>query len=327
MKALCPKKADTSPSQALSEIATNITPQPSSDGAYFASHTNTCNQVKQSIPFSQHSQTKMKMLVAFSYIGGKGPILNFLKQLLPEQCEVFCEPFCGSARVLLNRKPANTEIINDIDPNITLFFHTIQDPEAFKQFKYIIERTPYSLKEFSLALHQRTNPTAWCIALLQSLGSRGLSPKARPSSWGRRLTPDSKWIRWIAGLDLLHKRLQHVRIENRDATQCIKEWDSPNTVFYIDPPYPLATRYAQHVRYDHEMLDEQHEELINLLPSCKARIALSSYPNKIYDQLLKYGWKRIDKPVACNLVGRVGSLKGANAISTHRRIECVYLNY
>ncbi|MGI0496138.1 DNA adenine methylase [Limnospira platensis] len=38
------------------------------------------------------------------------------------------------------------------------------------------------------------------------------------------------------------ERLEKVRISCEDAIKCIERWDSPDTLFYCDPPYPGSTQ-------------------------------------------------------------------------------------
>lgn len=62
----------------------------------------------------------MGKVIAFGWYGGKFNHLNWLLPLLPEATH-YCEPFGGSAAVLLNRKPAPVETYNDIDGEVINF--------------------------------------------------------------------------------------------------------------------------------------------------------------------------------------------------------------
>ena len=66
----------------------------------------------------------MGKLIAFGWYGGKFNHLNWLLPLLPEATH-YCEPFGGSAAVLLNRKPASLETYNDIDGEVVNFFQVL----------------------------------------------------------------------------------------------------------------------------------------------------------------------------------------------------------
>ncbi|NIR17121.1 DNA adenine methylase, partial [Candidatus Bathyarchaeota archaeon] len=38
-------------------------------------------------------------------------------------------------------------------------------------------------------------------------------------------------------LQKIHERLQNVYIDHLDFLRCIKNWDTPDTFFFMDPPY------------------------------------------------------------------------------------------
>jgi hypothetical protein len=71
-------------------------------------------------------------------------------------------------------------------------------------------------------------------------------------------------------------------------------WNNEQTVLYVDPPYPLATRRSGH-RYDHELTDAEHDVLLNILLRLQCRILLSTYPNELYRyKLTLAGWRLIE---------------------------------
>ena len=59
----------------------------------------------------------MRHVIAFGWYGGKFSHLKWLLPLLPS-CQHYCEPFGGSAAVLLNRAPSPVETYNDIDGEV-----------------------------------------------------------------------------------------------------------------------------------------------------------------------------------------------------------------
>lgn len=66
------------------------------------------------------------------------------------------------------------------------------------------------------------------------------------------------------------------------------------TVIYLDPPYPLSARRCDRKRYPNEMTDEDHCRLLDTIRRMgNFRIAISSYPNEMYDIMLS-GWRRIE---------------------------------
>jgi DNA adenine methylase len=123
----------------------------------------------------------------------------------------------------------------------------------------------------------------------------------------------SRWLNRIDALWAVSERLRGVQIENRDAIDVIRQYDSPDTLFYLDPPYPHESRGDVH-SYAYEMTERDHEKLAEVLHSIKGRAALSGYRSPLTDRL--YGdWTRVDAPPAI-----IHSVKKP-------RIESLWINY
>src|SRR5215204_4898005 len=90
-----------------------------------------------------------KRRIVFGWYGGKFNHLDWLLPLLPA-AHHYCEPFSGSAAVLLNRIPAPVETYNDIDGELVNFFRVLREwPEELAR---IIALTPFSREEFHRAI-------------------------------------------------------------------------------------------------------------------------------------------------------------------------------
>lgn len=70
-------------------------------------------------------QQRRGKLIAFGWYGGKFSHLDWLLPLLPK-CHHYCEPFAGSAAVLLNREPSPVETYNDLDGEVVNFFRALR---------------------------------------------------------------------------------------------------------------------------------------------------------------------------------------------------------
>jgi DNA adenine methylase len=81
-----------------------------------------------------------------------------------------------------------------------------------------------------------------------------------------------------------------VAIEEMPALDLIRRQDTPDTLFYCDPPYLHETRAATDA-YAHEMTEADHRALLAALLACKAKVMLSGYPSPLYDNALS-GWTR-----------------------------------
>ena len=101
----------------------------------------------------------------------------------------------------------------------------------------------------------------------------------------------SSWLTAIEGLPAIHERLRGVVITCKDAIKVIEQQDSPDTWFYLDPPYLHESRVSTSA-YDDEMDTEQHELLLSTLSRLQGKFSLSGYPSDLYEEYSRtYGWR------------------------------------
>lgn len=233
-------------------------------------------------------------VIAFGWYGGKFSHLDWLLPLLPQTVH-YCEPFGGSAAVLLNRLPAAVETYNDIDGEVANFFRVLRDQkDALIQ---AIGLTPFSREEFRLAIAEPL------VAITDLERARrffvrarqvrtGLAQTASEGRWANCLLTSragmagavSRWLGSVEGLSEIVQRLLRVQIENDDALAVISRYDSPDTLFYCDPPYVHEAR-TDAKAYAYEMTDVQHRQLAALLHTVQGKVALSGYPCDLMDEL------------------------------------------
>ena len=106
------------------------------------------SSTRRSVPPPLSQLSGRKKLILFGWYGGKFSHLGWLLPLLPD-CHHYCEPFAGSAAVLLNRSPSAVETYNDLDGEVCNFFRVMRDePEELARK---IGLTPFSREEFGQA--------------------------------------------------------------------------------------------------------------------------------------------------------------------------------
>jgi len=243
-------------------------------------------------------------LIAFGWYGGKFSHLKWLLPLLPE-CHHYCEPFGGSAAVLLNRVPSPVETYNDIDGEVVNFFSVLRDRR--EELVEKIALTPFSREEFFKAVSpQEGTPSAVERARLFYVRARqartGLAQTASLGRWAncKRTTRAgmsgvvSRWLGAVEDLPQIALRLLRVQIENRPAEEVIRLYDDSDTFFYCDPPYPHASR-GDSKAYSYEMTDAQHRRLATLLRSCQGKVAVSGYRCDLMDEIYT-GWRSVEAP-------------------------------
>jgi DNA adenine methylase len=261
--------------------------------------------------------------IVFGWYGGKFSHLEWLLPQLPE-AHHYCEPFSGSAAVLLNRDPSPVETYNDVDGQVVNFFRMLRDhgPELERS----IALTPFSREEY----HRAVSGSAVGITDLER--ARRFYIRARQTRTGLAQTASlGRWAnckdtsragmsgvvsRWLGGVEALAEiasRLIRVQIENRPALDVIRLYDSKKTLFYCDPPYLHDTR-GDSKAYGFEMQESEHIELAAALNRCKGTVAISGYRNRLMDKLYK-DWRRFDAPAkACHSIKKV-------------RQESLWMNY
>jgi DNA adenine methylase len=243
--------------------------------------------------------------IAFGWYGGKYSHLDWLLPLLPE-CHHYCEPFAGSAAVLLNRSPAPVETYNDVDGEVANFFRMLRDQseELVRQ----IGLTPFSREEFYLACQplpvevtELERARRFFVRARQV--RTGLAQTASVGRWANCKNTSragmsgvvSRWLGSVEQLPGIAERLLRVQIENRPAIEVIELYDSDQTLFYCDPPYVHGTR-TDSKAYGFEMSDKEHRTLAKCLKNVRGRVALSGYRGTLYEELFS-SWKRIDAPI------------------------------
>jgi len=261
--------------------------------------------------------------IAFGWYGGKFNHLDWLLPLLP-RCRHYCEPFGGSAAVLLNRKPSPIETYNDIDGDVVNFFRVLRDrPEELKR---AIALTPFSREEFYLAVTESQAQAsdlerARRFYIRARQARTGLAQTATLGRWANCKNTSragmsgvvSRWLGGVEALDEIAARLLRVQIENRPAVDVIKLYDSSDTLFYCDPPYLHETRGDKNA-YGFEMDIAAHKELADVLQKARGKVAVSGYRCDVMDRFFK-GWRRFDAPKKqCHSIKQI-------------RQECLWMNY
>ena len=243
------------------------------------------------------------------YHGGKFRLADWIISHFPKH-ETYVEPFGGGASVLLSKTPSRMEVYNDLDSDIVNFFEILRDQQLAEELAQQIELTPYSRVEFLNARDETSDRIERARRLVvraqMGFGSAG----ATRAKTGFRLDTARSgsdivtiWQRQPEIIIQAAARLKKVLIENRDAIKVIQDHDREDTLFFIDPPYVHETRTIGDRAYRHEMTNADHEQLINVLNSCKGKIILCGYDHPIYEAL---NWKKVIKSVAA--AGQSGSV-------------------
>jgi site-specific DNA-adenine methylase len=151
---------------------------------------------------------------------GKKRLADRLVALLPAH-KTYVEPFAGSAAVLFAKDPADTEVINDADPEIA---------QAFRLIKRLTRKQIEQLQGMKWTGDEATFKRLIDASPADDVG------KLR----GKSFNPGSHGVpaRTVDRIEAFAPRLKNVRIYGGDYATVVKKYDGPDTVFFFDPPYP-----------------------------------------------------------------------------------------
>lgn len=234
------------------------------------------------------------------YFGGKWAIAPWVMQHLPADHRIYVEPFGGAASVLLRKPRSKIEVYNDLDEEIVGIFNVVQDPVQCAALIRRLRRTPYSRCDFERSFLPTSDPIVRAqraiIRCFMAFHHGSLfDPKKRTFADARHKTGHSKsheWVSYPRHLVAIQKRLSGVIIERRDALDVMRAQDSPDTLFFVDPPYEPSTR--SDTGYRHELDETQHVALLERLRTLKGMVVLAGYPSGLYDTVL-HDWHRVHR--------------------------------
>ena len=233
------------------------------------------------------------------YYGSKFRLGRWIISHFPAH-EHYVEPFGGGGSVLFQKTPSRVETYNDLDGDVVNFFRVLRD--RADELVRSIRLTPWSRTEFELSLNPADDQLERARRLYVRLKmSMHGGTVAIPSNFRRHKSKCSAAtsVRPQAVYDAA-KRLLQVQIENRDAVKLIEEMDSPETLFYLDPPYVTSTR-TDKKRYAHELTDDGHRLIASVVEKVRGFVVLSGYACELYRELYEdRGWRRIDVDAIAN---------------------------
>jgi DNA adenine methylase len=245
---------------------------------------------------------EMKTPSPINWFGGKSRLASRIVEHFPNH-HTYCEPFGGSAAVLLAKAPAKVEIYNDVDRELVNFFAVLRDPVLFAKLREAVEHTPYARAEFGLSKQKSDDPVEaarrFIVRSRQSFGGKGgeWSFSVRGSHAGMASSVQ-RWRKGIECLPAVHKRFRNVQIECDNWQSVLSRYDSTGTLFFVDPPYIPETRVSG--RYRYELTHNDHREIVARLLTFQGMIVLSGYKHETYTPLERAGWKRIDYKTRTN---------------------------
>jgi len=271
------------------------------------------------------------MKPAFSYYGGKQRIAGKIIPYIHKHT-VYAEPFCGGATILFRKprpKVTNTthyrEYINDLNGLVFNFFDVLSRRgnelaeriavypmcEQHHRESLKICKNPEGVEELDLAI-------AFFVNIQQSFSNQ------LNTGWKRAVYSRNTGATWAKNSILFDyvERMKSVGVSNTDALKFIKQFDSPQTFFYCDPPYPGANQghYGGYTR-------EDFYALIDIIDKSQSNAIISCYPMDGCLDNVQSKWEivEIEASMSSSKVDNIERSKEAVKRTGHKRTEVLYI--
>lgn len=213
----------------------------------------------------------------------------------------YVEPFIGAGHVFFHKNPSEHEVINDLDKDIYTIFKGFKKYDG-SEISHDINGS-YTKKEYNNIVEAK--PTTNYHKFIQLLLRYKLSFSARGKSFGNKRPLRSNYNR------VYNDRLKNTTILNKSFEKVVEEYDSPNTLFYLDPPYENSDNL-----YTHASLPIK--DVYDVMKNIKGKFIISYNDSKEAKELFKnYNIKKI----------KTKYTKGTEGGQHHERTELIITNY
>ncbi|QKF86128.1 type II DNA methyltransferase [Campylobacter blaseri] len=198
---------------------------------------------------------------------------------MPEHTR-YVEVFGGAMSVFYQKEPSKIEVVNDINGDLINLHKVIRTrPQSIEMVLRTMFRSRelfYDIKNGRIKPRSNIERAALYYYLIStSFGSKGDNFAMGKSRAGKNI-----YRSFIAH----SKRLKRALIENLSYEKLIKEYDSDETLFYLDPPYVGTENYYKMVN---GFTIKDHELLANLLKEIKGKFILSYNDCEVVRELYK----------------------------------------
>lgn len=199
----------------------------------------------------------------FGYPAGKSRMKEGLIKMFPPHT-TYVEPFCGSAAVFFAKDRVDREVLNDRDPEVIETLRTISTMSKADGTRLLAMDWKGDRRKFKQVLDSKPGSKLGKLHrfLYLSLYSYGLMRRHfNPGLQGHTGGIAQRAVKRV-------ERLKGVTFRNGDYASVVREFDSKDTLFFMDPPYP---------GYDVKIGERQFDEsaFVDLLKSLKGKFVVT----------------------------------------------------
>ena len=195
--------------------------------------------------------------------GRKKSIQNVIKNIAPKEFNKYVEPFVGAGDVYfkMNLDPNTPAVINDLDSEISTAFKILKNNPSIDnidRFKTMsLEQVRAFMKKSSSSPIDKLAKIIYDLCATFSGIGQGTKIYKNPN-----IEPKLRKIPKYA------EYMKNTKVLNQDYKSVIRNNDSKDTFFYLDPPYESSKGLYSKSEFN-------YEELANVLSKVKGKFVLS----------------------------------------------------
>lgn len=194
--------------------------------------------------------------------GGKSRLVKTILPLIPEH-DCYCEAFFGGGALLFAKPKSSVEVINDLNGNLIALYRNLQYhlPALLAELEWL-QASRQNLCDFIAqpGITELQRAARFLLVNRTSFGG-GMTSFGVSKTRGGGVGFNHAKIGDLLGA--AHDRLNGVVVENLSYERCLKNYDSPRTLFFLDPPYEDATNRA-YAGFSKEQLTDFRREVSHL---------------------------------------------------------------
>jgi DNA adenine methylase len=200
----------------------------------------------------------------FPYPGNKAKHAEWILRHVAEH-DCYVEPFGGAGGVLANKPDSKIEVYNDRDADLVQFFDVLRERGA--ELADWLDDLPYAREKYEEWASKwydgwRPDDEVRRAGVFFFLRATAFGAKYRYQGGFAISTSRNQAYTYQNQIERLRAFADRFRgqvvVENLDYRDVMEKWDSPDTLFYLDPPYADAKfRYRRGKDFDHHELADR----------------------------------------------------------------------
>lgn len=218
----------------------------------------------------------------FNRAGSKVPLIKDILKIMPPHT-TYVEAFVGGGALFWNKIPAKKSVINDLDKELIEGYRILKriptsvDMTILDNSKQVGNKYP-AVEKFINSVTSKSSDRDKLLAVTEkyagTFGSMGQGGIYKNPSM------ENRWKK----IDQYKALLKPTTIVSKDYLKVLKDYDSPTTFFFLDPPYEIEKK-GQETYYKHSIID--YNKMNDALKQLKGKFLLTINDSKYISDIFK----------------------------------------